>query len=151
MESPLAETRRNGRRAQPAAIRLAHWITIPLLVIKAGSGLEIFAWYPSFRPLNAQYGWYPFRNDAPPKWLRIGGWVGGARQRHFEFAWFLVLNGAIYLAYIGSWPLQTRGGCCSLIPVLALRTLSARRNSENGSPHAPTVVHVSFAPAAIIR
>lgn len=106
METPLAETWRNGRRAQPAAIRIAHWITIPLLVIMAGSGLEIFAWYPSFGPLNAQYSWYPFRNDAPPKWLRIGGWVGGARQWHFEFAWFLVLNGIIYLAYLiasGEW------------------------------------------------
>src|SRR5208282_4038884 len=49
------ETRRKGRRPQPAAIRLSHWINIPLLVIMAGSGLQILAAYPALGPRGAQY------------------------------------------------------------------------------------------------
>jgi thiosulfate reductase cytochrome b subunit len=43
---------------------------------------------------------------APPEWLRSGGWLAGARHWHFAIAWFLVLNGIIYLAYFfgrGKW------------------------------------------------
>lgn len=97
----------DGRNdAQPAAIRLAHWINIPLIIIMAGSGLEIFAAYPALGPQGAQYRWYPFQNDAPPSWLRIGGWLAGARYWHFTIAWFLVLNAVIYLVYMiasGEW------------------------------------------------
>ena len=38
---------------------------------------------------------------------------------------------------IESWLLQTRSGCCSLTPVLAVRTSSARGSFANDSPHAP--------------
>jgi thiosulfate reductase cytochrome b subunit len=101
-----AETRRRARRAQPAAIRLAHWINIPLLVIMAGSGLQIFAAYPALGPRGGLYRWYPFQNDAPPSWLRFGGWLAGARHWHFAIAWFLIFNGVIYLIYMiasGEW------------------------------------------------
>src|ERR1700758_5272698 len=80
-DSPRAEAQHKGRRAQPAAIRLAHWINIPLIVIMAGSGLQILAAYPALGPRGAQYGWDPFQNDAPPSWLRFGGWLAGARHR----------------------------------------------------------------------
>ncbi len=102
----LAENQWKGRRAQPAAIRLSHWINIPLLVIMAGSGLQILAAYPALGPRGAQYKWYPFQGDAPPSWLRFGGWLAGARHWHFAIAWFLILNGAIYLIYMiasGEW------------------------------------------------
>ncbi len=95
-----------GRRAQPLIIRLSHWINIPLIVIMAGSGLQILAAYPSFGQRGALYKWYPFQGDAPPSWLRFGGWLAGARHWHFAIAWFLVLNGVIYLAYAiatGEW------------------------------------------------
>src|SRR5271154_1768656 len=101
-----AETRRRARRAQPAAIRLAHWINIPLLVIMAGSGLQILAAYPALGPRGGLYSWYPFQNDAPPSWLRFGGWLAGARHWHFAIAWFLIFNGVIYLTYMvasGEW------------------------------------------------
>jgi len=105
-ESSAAQNRRRGRRAQPAAIRLAHWINIPLLVIMAGSGLQILAAYPALGPRGALYSWYPFQNDAPPSWLRFGGWLAGARHWHFAIAWFLIFNGVIYLIYMiasGEW------------------------------------------------
>jgi thiosulfate reductase cytochrome b subunit len=104
--APVAEGHRTGRRAQPAAIRLAHWINIPLLVIMAGSGLQILSAYPALGPRGALYSWYPFQNDAPPSWLRFGGWLAGARHWHFAIAWFLILNGIIYLSYMiasGEW------------------------------------------------
>lgn len=100
------ETRPKGRLPQPAAIRLAHWINIPLLVIMAGSGLQILAAYPALGPRGRQYSWYPFQNQAPPSWLRFGGWLAGARHWHFAIAWFLILNGVIYLIYMlasGEW------------------------------------------------
>jgi thiosulfate reductase cytochrome b subunit len=105
-DSSPAENLREGRLAQPAAIRLAHWINIPLLVIMAGSGLQILAAYPALGPRGALYSWYPFQNDAPPSWLRFGGWLAGARHWHFAIAWFLILNGLIYLIYMiasGEW------------------------------------------------
>lgn len=110
MESP-AHARRSRPTtrlalAQPAPIRLAHWITIPLLVIMAGSGLQIFAAYPALGPRGGQYHWYPFQNVAPPASLRFGGWLAGARHWHFAIAWFLILNGLFYLIYLaasGEW------------------------------------------------
>jgi thiosulfate reductase cytochrome b subunit len=98
--------RRTGRRAQPAAIRLAHWINIPLLVIMAGSGLQILSAYPFLGPRGAPYSWYPLQNHGSPMWLRLGGWLAGARHLHFAIAWFLVFNGVIYLIYMvasGEW------------------------------------------------
>jgi thiosulfate reductase cytochrome b subunit len=105
-ESSTAERSRTGRLAQPAAIRLAHWINIPLLVVMAGTGLQIFAAYPALGPRGGQYSWYPFQNVAPPSWIRLGGWLAGARHWHFAIAWFLIFNGVIYLIYMvasGEW------------------------------------------------
>ena len=105
-DTSAQESRGNRRRLQPYAIRLTHWINIPLLVIMAGSGLQIFAAYPALGPRGAQYSWYPFQNEAPPAWLRFGGWLAGARHWHFAVAWFLILNGLIYITYMivsGEW------------------------------------------------
>jgi thiosulfate reductase cytochrome b subunit len=106
----MAETpgddRSVGPPLQPLAIRLTHWINVPLLFIMAGSGLQIFAAYPSLGPQGAQYAWYPCQGSAPPSWLRLGGWLGGARHWHFAIAWFLILNAVVYLSYIfwsGEW------------------------------------------------
>jgi len=103
---PTARSQRSGRSLQPLPIRLAHWLNVPLLLLMAGSGLQIFAAYPSLGPQGAQYRWYPFQGTPPPRWLRIGGWLAGARHWHFAIAWFFVLNGLIYLTYFvasGEW------------------------------------------------
>jgi thiosulfate reductase cytochrome b subunit len=93
-------------RPQPWPIRLTHWLTIPALVIMAGSGLQILMAFPAFGPRGALYGWYPLQRWEPPSWLRLGHWLAGARSMHFTFAWLLVANGAAYLAYVlgsGEW------------------------------------------------
>src|SRR5262245_20355266 len=97
---------RGGRRPQPFVIRLAHWAAIPLLVLMAGSGLQIFTAYPMLGPSGDLYHWYPGQGVVPPRWLRFGDWLAGARHWHFALAWFLVANGAMYLVYMvvrGEW------------------------------------------------
>jgi thiosulfate reductase cytochrome b subunit len=94
------------RRAQPWMIRFTHWLNIPLLIIMAGSGLEILAAFPALGPRGALYRWYPFQNDPPPTWLRLGDWLAGARHLHFAFAWLFIINGLLYWTYLvatGQW------------------------------------------------
>ena len=93
-------------RQQPWPVRLTHWVNLPLLVIMAGSGLQILVAYPSLGPRGQTYGWYPFAGQPPPEWLRLGGWLAGARHWHFAFAWFFIANGLVYLAWLfasGEW------------------------------------------------
>jgi thiosulfate reductase cytochrome b subunit len=71
-----------------------------------GSGLQILIAFPSLGPRGQPYSWYPFQGDDPPAWLRIGGWLAGARHWHFAFAWFFFANGIAYLVYLfasGEW------------------------------------------------
>ncbi len=93
-------------RAQPLPIRLTHWFNVPLIVLMAASGLQIFYAYPNLGPRGALYRWYPLQGAPPPDWMRFGGWLAGARHWHFALAWFLAINGAIYLVYFfasGEW------------------------------------------------
>lgn len=95
-----------GRRAQPWPIRLSHWLNVPLLAIMAGSGLQILAAFPSLGSRGEPYRWYPFHGDVPASWLRLGGWLAGARHWHFAFAWLFVANGVFYVSYYflsGEW------------------------------------------------
>jgi len=101
MEAVDADSRWKGKRPQPFLIRLAHWLNVPLLLILAGSGLQIFAAYPALGARGALYGWYPWQGTPPPAWMRFGGWLAGARHWHFALGWFLVGNGIIYLIYMG--------------------------------------------------
>src|SRR5215469_6779634 len=95
-----------SRKPQPLTIRLSHWMNLPIIVLMAGSGLQIYAAYPALGPRGAQYGWYPLQMVPAPRWLTFGGWLAGARHWHFALAWFLILNGIIYLVYFfltGEW------------------------------------------------
>ena len=71
-----ADPRFKGRRVQPLTIRLNHWMNVLFIVLMAGSGLEIFAAYPSLGPQGAKYGWYPWQGVAPPAWLTIRRMAG---------------------------------------------------------------------------
>jgi len=90
-----------ARRAQPLLIRITHWVNLPLLVIMAMSGLEILLAYPFFGPRGAEMDWVPLAGWMPPDFLRMGGWLAGARHLHFAFAWALVINALVYLIYLG--------------------------------------------------
>jgi len=106
MEASNRDERWKGRRAQPLLIRLTHWLNVPLLILMAGSGLQIFTAYPALGPRGALYAWYPWQEMPPPTWVRFGGWLAGGRHWHFALGWFLVLNGVLYLSYMvarGEW------------------------------------------------
>jgi len=96
------------RRPQPLLIRLTHWLNIPVLLLMAMSGLQIFVAYPHFGPMAAQYD-LPFDGWAPPAWALSGHGLAAGRGIHFLFAWVLVINGLVYLAYtIGSGEYKRR-------------------------------------------
>ena len=106
MEATDRDERWKGKRPQPWLIRLTHWLNVPLLLLMAGSGLQIFAAYPALGPRGTLYGWYLWHGMPPPTWARFGGWLAGARHWHFALGWFLVLNGVSYLLYMatrGEW------------------------------------------------
>src|SRR4051794_38474916 len=87
-------------------IRVTHWLDAVLLVILAGSGLQILAAYPAFGPRGVQYAWFPWQDVAPPHALTLGGWLAGGRAWHFAFAWIFVANGVAYVVYLvasGQW------------------------------------------------
>ena len=78
----------------PTIVRLCHWVFALAIVVLIGSGLEVFAAFPTFGEKVPQSDLL-----VPPSALRIGGWLGGALQWHFTFAWLLTFAIVIYLAY----------------------------------------------------
>ncbi len=107
LPGPILRELASGKRApQPLPIRLCHWVNVVLLVIMAGSGLQIFAAFPALGPKGATYDWYPFAGWVAPAWARIGAWLAGGRHWHFAFGWLFALNGAVYVGYLfssGEW------------------------------------------------
>ncbi|WP_146647600.1 cytochrome b/b6 domain-containing protein [Labilithrix luteola] len=100
------EQRDRARRAQPWIVRLTHWGNVVFLPVMAGSGLQILMAFPYFGPRGQMYTWFPIQNWTAPEWMRIGGWLAGARHVHFAFAWALVANALLYLVYVfasGEW------------------------------------------------
>lgn len=98
--------RRDSQLGQPWPIRATHWVNVVLLAILAGSGLQILVAYPVLGPMGEPYAWYPLQGFVPPGPLRIGQWLAGARNWHFAFGWFFVLNAAVYAVYLfasGEW------------------------------------------------
>ena len=105
------------RHAWP--VRLTHWINALTIFIMVGSGLNIFNAHPRLywgqagadfdKPFLALKGF--------PSWITLPSYtdLADARHWHFFFAWILVVNGALYLAWsLGSrhilrdlWPTAT--------------------------------------------
>jgi len=101
---------RRPRAEQPLLIRLTHWINVPVLLLMAMSGLQILAAFPRLGAKGEPYGWYPFDGTRPAAWMTAGEWLAGARHIHFGLAWFLVVNGLVYLLYAiasGEWRRRT--------------------------------------------
>ena len=78
----------------PAVVRVCHWASALSLLVLIGSGLEVFAAFPSFGeklPVSHLF--------VPPSVVRLGGWLGGALQWHFTFAWLLAAAMMLYFTY----------------------------------------------------
>jgi thiosulfate reductase cytochrome b subunit len=100
-------------REHPRLVRLTHWMNAATLTVMTMSGLQIFMAFPSFGSKIPQSDLLHV-----PEAVRLGGWLGGALQWHFAFAWLFTLTGVVYvmhLAFSGHWrhvllqPREVRG------------------------------------------
>jgi Ni/Fe-hydrogenase b-type cytochrome subunit len=82
------------RLEHPTAVRLCHWAIALALAVLIPSGLKIFAAFPGFGDKIPQTDLF-----VPPSTLRLGGWLGGALQWHFTFAWLFASALVVYLTY----------------------------------------------------
>jgi thiosulfate reductase cytochrome b subunit len=85
-------------------VRAMHWINVIALTILLLSGLQIFNAHPALYWGKSSYTGHPpllQLSGGFPSWLTIPGyqWLAMGRRWHFFFAWVLVINGALYLAY----------------------------------------------------
>ena len=101
----VAVERANGEelaaREHPRLVRLTHWLNALSLAVMTMSGLQIFMAFPSFGAKIPQSDLVHV-----PEVMRLGGWLGGALQWHFAFAWLFTLTGVVYVAYLavsGHW------------------------------------------------
>ena len=88
-------------KKQPLAIRWLHWLSFPLLTLMIWSGILIY-W------ANAVYGVKIFGYELFhffPAWfyetLGIPFRLAEGLQLHFFFMWFFLVNGIIYVLYLG--------------------------------------------------
>jgi Ni/Fe-hydrogenase b-type cytochrome subunit len=84
----------SARFEHPAVVRLCHWTFALASAVLIGSGLEVFAAFPAFGEKMPQSTLFE-----PPSLLRMGGWLGGALQWHFTFAWLLVVAMLVYVSF----------------------------------------------------
>jgi thiosulfate reductase cytochrome b subunit len=74
------------RSIHPWPVRLTHWINAVGMV-----GMFMSGW--------AIYNASPLFAFAFPKYLTLGGWLGGSIAWHFAVMWLLVINGLVYVVY----------------------------------------------------
>ena len=103
-----AQARREVIRRHAWPVRLTHWINALTIFIMVGSGLNIFNAHPRlyWGQAGADFDKAFLALGPWPDWLTLPGYMdlADARHWHFFFAWVLVLNGALYLA----WSLASR-------------------------------------------
>jgi len=89
------------RHAWP--VRLTHWINALTIFIMVGSGLNIFNAHPRlyWGQAGADFDKPFLALKAFPDWLTLPSYLdlADARHWHFFFAWVLVVNGVLYLAW----------------------------------------------------
>lgn len=69
----------------PPWVRVFHWLNVVAVVVMLMSGLRIYNASPVFD--------FMF-----PRWITLGGWLGGALLWHFAAMWLLAANLLVYLA-----------------------------------------------------
>ena len=103
---PLIEVERKGRRANytrehPWIVRFTHWLNAVSLLVMTASGWQIFMAFPSFGDKIPQMDLLHV-----PDFMQLGGWLGGALQWHYSFAFLFTATGLAYLVYLfstGHW------------------------------------------------
>jgi Ni/Fe-hydrogenase b-type cytochrome subunit len=82
------------RFEHPTLVRLCHWAQAIALAVLIPSGLQIFNAFPSFGSKIPERDLFEV-----PSLITLGGWLGGALQWHFAFAWLLILSLIVYIVY----------------------------------------------------
>jgi thiosulfate reductase cytochrome b subunit len=133
---------RKPPKPQPWPVRVTHWVNVPALLIMALSGLQILIAYPYMGPQGEMWSWYPLQGWRPPEWLRLGGWLAGARAWHFAFAWIFVVNAIVWVVWLfasGEWrrrlfwpPRDTRPALQQAAYYMRLRKEPPEANLYNG-------------------
>src|SRR5262245_22625195 len=77
----------------PWAVRFTHWANAVAALVLAASGLQIFLAFPSFGPKIPQENVI----DSLPRFVTLGGWLGGALQWHLTFMWVFAGAGLLYV------------------------------------------------------
>ena len=78
--------RRPDRLAHTLPIRIMHWIGAAAVICMISSGWAIY---------NAS----PLLPFTFPRWMTLGGWLGGGIAWHLSAAWVLVADGLAYIGY----------------------------------------------------
>jgi thiosulfate reductase cytochrome b subunit len=89
-----AEHARTVLFEHPYAVRLTHWVSAISITVMILSGIAIFRAFPSFGPKIPQSNLVTV-----PRWLGLGGWLGGGLQWHLSFMWPLMIVGVWYVVY----------------------------------------------------
>lgn len=79
-------TQPKGRIIHPLMVRITHWVNAFAMLCMITSGWKIY---------NAS----PIFDFMFPRWMTLGGWLGGALAWHFAALWLLTVNGLAYLLY----------------------------------------------------
>jgi thiosulfate reductase cytochrome b subunit len=88
----------------PATVRVTHWINVIAVVVLLMSGLNILMAHPHlYWGVRSTFAEPWVSIGRVPDWLMLpsGRDLATARRYHFFFAWLFVINGLIYLAYLG--------------------------------------------------
>jgi thiosulfate reductase cytochrome b subunit len=92
-----AKGRVTAAQEHPLLVRVTHWLAAFSIIVLSMSGLQILHAFPSFGAKLPQHDFFD-----PPRWMRLGGWLGGALQWHFTFMWLYAACGVIYVSH-GLW------------------------------------------------
>jgi thiosulfate reductase cytochrome b subunit len=101
VEADIKGERQTYAREHPWLVRFTHWLNAVSLLVMTASGLQIYMAFPSFGAKIPQADFLHV-----PEAMRLGGWLGGALQWHYSFAWLFTLTGVAYVAYLvasGHW------------------------------------------------
>jgi thiosulfate reductase cytochrome b subunit len=82
-DAPAAQKR---PAAHPLVVRVMHWIAAAAVICMILSGWQIY---------NAS----PLLPFVFPRWMTLGGWLGGGIAWHLTGLWLLLADGLLYLVY----------------------------------------------------
>ena len=94
------------REKHPLAIRWAHWVNFPVLMIMIWSGLLIYWANDEYSFTLFGHTFFRFFPESFYKYLNIPQRLAEGMSFHFFMMWFFVLNGFFYVLYTavsGEW------------------------------------------------